>query len=226
MPVQMPWIDHANTIVHAWLGGQETGHGITDILFGDVNPSGRLSVTFPKRLEDTPAFLNFGKVDRQIVYGEGVFVGYRYYEKIDRPPLFYFGYGLSYTKFEYSNLRVPGTFIAQENHVMEICVDIANTGSYDGSEVVQVYVSDIECSVQRPRKELKAFQKVRIGKGEKRTCTVSLDKYALSFWSQEYSRWRAEAGDYAIIIATSADPNDEVLQKTFRLQETFMWAGL
>ncbi|KAH8651670.1 glycoside hydrolase superfamily [Ilyonectria robusta] len=226
MPVQMPWIDHANTLVHVWLGGQETGHGITDVLFGDVNPSGRLSVTFPKRLEDTPAFLNFGKVDRQIVYGEGVFVGYRYYEKIDRPPLFYFGYGLSYTKFEYSNLRVPGTFIGQENHVMEICVDIANTGSYDGSEVVQVYVSDIECSVQRPRKELKAFQKVRIAKGEKRTCTISLDKYALSFWSEEYSKWRAEAGDYAIIIATSADPNDEVLQKTFRLQETFMWAGL
>ncbi|KAF4472515.1 hypothetical protein FALBO_596 [Fusarium albosuccineum] len=227
MPIQMPWIQGVNTLVHAWLGGQETGHAIADILFGKVNPSGRLSLTFPKRLQDTPAFLNFGKVDWQILYGEGIFVGHRYYEKVDREPLFYFGYGLSYTRFEYSNLVVASFFDGREDHVTEISVDVANVGDYDGSEVVQVYISDLESSsVQRPARELKAFKKVHLAKGEKNTCSIPLDKYALSFWSEEHSKWRAEAGDFAVIVARSSDPSHQVLRADFTLRQTYMWSGL
>ncbi|PLB55752.1 hypothetical protein P170DRAFT_443472 [Aspergillus steynii IBT 23096] len=226
MPIEMPWIQKVDTLVYAWYGGQETGHGIADVLWGKVNPAGRLSLTFPRRLEDTPAFLNFGKVDRQIVYGEGVFVGYRYYEKLKCPPLFYFGYGLSYTQFRYSNLIVPEKFPTTGDREIEISVDVENIGQCDGAEVVQAYVSDVECSLQRPRKELKVFQKMHIATGQKLRCHVKLDKYAISFWSEEYSQWRAEAGEFEVIIATSADPKDEVLRGVCCLPETFMWSGL
>ncbi|KPM43168.1 putative beta-glucosidase I [Neonectria ditissima] len=226
MPIEMPWIDSVDTLVMAWYGGQETGHAMADVLFGDVNPSGRLSVTFPKRVEDNPAFLTFGKVDRHIYYGEGVFVGYRYYEMLDLQPLFYFGYGLSYTRFQYSNLKVPSVFEAVEDHRMEISVDVANVGDYDGSEVVQVYVADLECKIQRPKRELKAFAKVKISRGETTRVCLQIDKYALSFWSEEFSQWRAEAGEFAVIIAASSDPGDEIFRATFQLQKTFMWSGL
>ncbi|KAL2829870.1 glycoside hydrolase superfamily [Aspergillus pseudoustus] len=224
MPIEMPWINSVNTLMYAWYGGQETGHAITDVLWGAVNPSGRLSLSFPQRLQDNPAFLNFGKTDREIVYGEGVFVGHRYYEKLETPPLFYFGYGLSYSQFEYSDLKVPSEF--PKDGQMAISLNVTNAGKYDGKVVVQIYMSDLECSVQRPRKELKAFKKVWVSKGETRTCSISLDKYALSFWSEEHSQWRAEAGEFAVIVATSADPQDEVLRARFRLLETFMWSGV
>lgn len=226
MPIQMPWLDAAHTVVHCWLGGQETGHAIADILFGKVNPSGRLSLTFPKRLEETPSFLNFGKAERSIYYGEGVFLGYRYYEKLDVSPLFYFGYGLSYTSFDLSNLSVSEIFDRGVEGEIKVSVDVANTGDLDGAEVVQVYISDLESTVQRPWKELKGFTKVFLSKGESQTVTVRLDKYALSFWSEEFGQWRAEAGEFEVIISTSADPKDELLRKAFNLPETFMWSGL
>jgi beta-glucosidase len=222
----MPWLDQASTLIHAWYGGQETGNALVDILFGKVNPSGRLSLTFPKRLEDTPAFLNFGKNDRKTFYGEGIFVGYRYYEKLDVRPLFYFGFGLSYTTFQYDNLIVPGTFDADPASSIEISVDITNAGDCDGAEVIQVYIADPESSIQRPHKEFKAFQKVELAKGEKKTCHITLDKYALSFWSEEFSQWQAEAGDFVVILAKSADPKDELLRKIFKLPKTFWWSGV
>lgn len=222
----MPWVESADTLVYAWYGGQETGHAIADILWGKVNPSGRLSLAFPKRIEDTPAFLNFGKVDRKIIYGEGIFVGHRYYEKLKTLPLFYFGYGLSYTHFEYSNLVVPDFFPPAADGAIEIVFDLLNNGDFDGSEVAQIYVADLDCKLQRPCRELKAFTKVSLAKGEKRTCTIVLDKYALSFWSEEFSQWRAEAGDFGVIIATSSDPQDEVLRGIFNLPKTFMWSGI
>lgn len=158
MPFTMPWIETVHTLVHSWMGGQEAGHAIADILFGEVCPSGRLSLTFPKRLEDTPAFLTFGKLDRRILYGEGVFVGYRYYEKLACSPLFYFGYGLSYTCFEYSNIELSGSLEASERFAVGISFDITNVGQCAGSEVIQVYIKDPVCSIQRPLKELKAFR--------------------------------------------------------------------
>lgn len=222
----MPWLASTNTLVHAWYGGQEAGNAISDILFGHVNPSGRLSITFPKKIEDNPAFLSFGKQDRVLVYGEGVFVGHRYYEKLRREPLFYFGYGLSYTKFEYTNLVVPNVFEAKADADITVSVDVENIGERPGAEVVQVYVRDLICSVQRPRKELKAFAKVYLGEGEKRTIHLKLDKYAVSFWSEELEEWKAEAGDFETIIGKSSDPKDELLKATFNVLKTFSWTGL
>jgi beta-glucosidase len=222
----MPWLPSTNTLVHAWYGGQETGHAIADILFGDVNPSGKLSITFPKRVEDNPAFLTFGKQDRVLVYGEGVFVGHRYYEKLNMKPLFYFGYGLSYTAFEQTNLVVPSVFEANKDASIVISIDITNIGESAGAEVVQVYVRDLESSVQRPKKELKAFTKVYLTKGEKRTVQLTLDKYAVSFWSEELGEWKAEAGEFDVIVGKSSDPEDELLRARFELPKTFSWTGL
>ena len=109
---------------------------------------------------------------------------------------------------------------------MGIALDVTNAGEHDGAAVVQIYISDLECSVQRPRKELKAFRKVLVSKGETRTCHITLDKYALSFWSEEHSQWRVEAGEFEVIVATSADPEDEVSRAKFRLLKTFMWSGV
>lgn len=223
----MPWVKSSHTLLHAWLGGQETGNAIVDILFGNVNPSGRLSLTFPERIEDTPTYLNFAKTDRTIMYGEGVFVGHRYYEKLDRPPLFYFGFGLSYTSFEYSNFTTTPMRMSDEDMpILEISVDVVNLGDRDGAEVLQVYVSDLESSVQRPVKELKAFAKLYLRRGERQSCAITLDKYAFSFWSEEQSKWVVEKGDFAIILARSADPKDVIERKTVEWKSKYVWSGL
>ncbi|OLN91953.1 putative beta-glucosidase I 1 [Colletotrichum chlorophyti] len=225
-PIEMPWESQAATLVHAWFGGQETGHGLADVLFGNANPSGRLSQTFPKSIKHTPAYLTFSKADYDIVYGEGVFVGHRYYESVDRDPLFYFGQGLSYSTFEYSNLRVPETFQASADHKLNILVDVTNTGPYDGAEVVQVYIHDPESTLQRPVRELKAFSKVFLAVNETKTVELVLDKYSLSIWSQERSKWQAEAGEYVVIVASSSRPQDEIMRVSFHLLQTFFWEGV
>ncbi|KAM5354874.1 hypothetical protein ACJ41O_001520 [Fusarium nematophilum] len=225
-PIEMPWESQAATLLHAWFGGQEMGNGLADVLFGKVNPSGRLSITFPKSIKHTPAYLTFSKADYDIMYGEGVFIGHRYYEVVDRQPLFYFGHGLSYSTFEYSKLNVPSQFAPVVDHKMHISVNITNKGPYDGAEVVQVYIHDPESSIQRPIRELKAFSKTFLRASETNTLELSLDKYSLSFWSQEVSRWKAEAGEYAVIVASSSNPEDEILRASFVLPETFFWEGL
>lgn len=225
-PIEMPWESKAATLVHAWFGGQETGNGLADVLFGIANPSGRLSQTFPVSIKHTPAYLSFSKSDYDIVYGEGVFIGHRYYESVDRDPLFYFGQGLSYSTFEYSKLEVPRTFEPMEDHKMKVLVNVKNTGPYDGAEVVQVYVHDPESTLLRPVRELKAFSKPFLTVNETKTVEVMLDKYSLSFWSQERSKWIAEAGDYVVIIASSSKPQDEILRATFNLPDTFFWEGV
>ena len=224
----MPWIDQVSTLAHAWFGGQETGNAIADVLFGKVNPSGRLSVTFPKRLEDTPAFLTFGKGQREILYGEGVFVGYRYYEKLQTRPLFYFGYGLSYSKFDYSNLQVPDSisFEGNDSKQFTVSVEVHNSGSRDGVETVQIYVQDVVCNFDRPRKELKAFTKVFVRAGETVTAGVSLDKYAFSYWNEEHEQWLAEKGTFRVIVSRSANQEDEVLEKEVELKDDYLWQGL
>ncbi|KAH6952443.1 glycoside hydrolase superfamily [Ilyonectria sp. MPI-CAGE-AT-0026] len=224
-PIELPWERKTDTLLHAWYGGQETGHGLVDVLFGDVNPGGRLSVTFPKSIKHTPAYLTFGKSDREILYGEGVFIGHRYYEAVDRDPLFYFGHGLSYSKFNYSGLTVPSRFESSAQHEMTVAVDVKNAGPCDGVEVVQLYIHDPESSVLRPARELKAFAKVSLAVGETKRVVLRLDKYALSFWSEEDGQWKAEAGEYQVIIGTSSNPKDEVLRAGFELPTTFFWSG-
>ncbi|KAM5346018.1 hypothetical protein ACJ41O_011879 [Fusarium nematophilum] len=225
-PITMPWVQDAHTLVHAWYGGQETGNAIADVLLGKVNPSGRLSITFPARVEDNPAFLTFGKVDREIYYGEGVFVGYRYYEKLRTDPLFYFGYGLSYTSFEYQNLQAQSSISLDEDSSFEVCVNVINTGSRGGSEVVQLYVSDKESSVLRPRKELKGFTKVWVKASKKITARITLDKYAFSFWDESRDQWIAEKGSYQVIIGRGADPKAEILRHDLELTEDLAWSGV
>lgn len=226
LPIEMPWESQAATQLHAWFGGQETGHGMSDVLFGKVNPSGRLSLTFPKSVKHTPAYLTFSKADYDIVYGEGVFIGHRYYEMVDREPLFYFGHGLSYSKFEYSGLAVPKEFTSAVDHEMRVTVDIKNTGPYSGAEVVQLYIRQENSSLQRPLRELKGFTKVYLEVGETKNVELTLDKYSLSFWSQEASKWKAEEGQYTVILASSSNPRDEIARESFVLQKTFFWKGL
>ncbi|KNB13500.1 hypothetical protein FOXG_12989 [Fusarium oxysporum f. sp. lycopersici 4287] len=227
-PVTMPWVNNASTLVQAWFGGQETGNAIADVLFGRYNPSGRLSITFPRRLEDTPSFLSFGKGVRHMYYGEGVFIGHRYYEKLRNDPLFYFGFGLSYTTFEYSNLQLPEVVDLGDNgeRTFNVSVDVMNTGDMDGHEIVQLYVSDIECATLRPCKELKGFAKLWVPKGGKVKATISLDKYAVSYWDEEEKKWLAEKGTFKVVISRSADPKDEVLQRQFRLERDLYWRGV
>ncbi|RTE83091.1 hypothetical protein BHE90_002344 [Fusarium euwallaceae] len=225
-PIEMPWESRATTLVHAWFGGQETGHGLTDIIFGKQNPSGRLSITFPKSIKHTPAYLTFSKADYDIMYGEGVFIGHRYYEMLDQDPLFWFGYGLSYSTFTYKDLEVLKQIPGGKDGSMTISLTVTNNGPYDGAEVIQVYIQDPESTLQRPIKELKAFTKVYLACAESRTVQVSLDRYSLSFWSQEWSKWKAEAGEYVVIIASSSDPKDEIMRASFHLSETYLWEGL
>lgn len=227
-PVTMPWVDAAPTLLQAWFGGQETGNAIADVLFGRHSPSGRLSVTFPRRLEDTPAFLSWGKGLRDMYYGEGVFIGYRYYEKLRNRPLFYFGHGLSYTKFEYSNLSVPQKVAlgSRGDETFEVSLNVTNTGDRDGHEVVQVYVADVSCKALRPVKELKGFAKVWVGRGQTESVRITLDKYALSYWNEWKEQWHAEKGVFKIIISRSADPLTQVLEKELELVEDVYWTGV
>ena len=162
------WIDGTAAVLEAWYAGQAAGGAIADILFGVVNPSGRLAETFPLRLKDTPAYLNFPGEGDIVRYGEGAFIGYRWYEAKDQPVLFPFGFGLSYTSFSYTNAKVSRSEFSDVDGVA-VSVDVTNTGSLAGADVVQVYVRDEEASVQRPEKELRGFQKVRLEPGEKKT---------------------------------------------------------
>jgi beta-glucosidase len=200
-PVTMPWVDDVPAVVLAFYPGQEGGHAIADVLSGEVNPSGKLSVTFPKRYEDNPTFINYPGT-REVRYGEGIFVGYRYYDKKDVEPLFPFGFGLSYTTFEYSDLQVPETVTA--GGPLQVSVTVENTGGRAGKEVVQLYVHDRESSLARPPKELKRFQKASLKPGESAVVSFTLDGRALSFHDPYQGRWVAEPGEFEILVGASS----------------------
>jgi beta-glucosidase len=199
------WIDGAGAVLEAWMMGQAGGGAIADILFGKVNPSGKLAETFPQRLEDTPAFINFPGENGDVRYGEGLFIGYRYYDAKAIPVLFPFGYGGSYTTFAYSSPRVSAAaFNAADG--LTVSVDVTNTGKLAGKEIVQVYVHDRKSSLVRPPKELKGFAKVALQPGETKTVTIALDERAFAFYHPGYQRWIVEDGDFDILIgASSAD---------------------
>src|SRR5262249_1442849 len=158
----------------AWYPGQECGNAIADVLFGDVTPSGKLPQTFPRRLEDNPAYINYPGENGRVYYGEGLFVGYRYYEKKLVEPLFPFGFGLSYTSFAYANTRLSAEAITPDDRLI-VSVDVTNTGQRAGQEIVQLYVQDVASRLVRPPKELKGFAKVALAPGETRAVTLTLD---------------------------------------------------
>jgi len=202
-PVTMPWLDRVASVIEAWYPGQECGNSIADVLFGTVNPSGKLTQTFPQRLEDNPAYINYPGENGHVHYGEGIFIGYRYYEKKQIVPLFPFGFGLSYTNFAYDNLRLNTDTILPDEGVT-ISIDITNTGKRAGQEVVQVYIHDVTASVLRPIKELKGFTKVALAPAETKTVTLTLDRTSFAYWDDGQHAWVAEAGEFEILVGSSS----------------------
>ncbi|MCD8187567.1 MAG: glycoside hydrolase family 3 C-terminal domain-containing protein [Ruminococcus sp.] len=210
-PVEMPWIDDVKGLVEAYLGGQAVGEAECAVLFGKVNPCGRLAETFPKKLSDNPSYLNFPGEGDRVEYREGIFVGYRYYDFKEMDVLFPFGYGLSYTDFEYSNLSVQ-----TDGCNAEVSVTVTNTGSVAGREVVQLYVHDCESSVIRPVKELKGFEKIELKPNESKTVSFHLDRRSFAFYSTEIHDWFVESGDFEIMIGKSS--RDIVLSETVNIK--------
>ncbi len=201
--VMSEWIDGTAAVLEAWMMGQAGGGAIADVLFGKVNPSGKLAETFPLRLVDTPAYINFPGENGVVRYGEGMFIGYRYYEAKEVPTLFPFGYGISYTTFDYQNPKVSEETFRDVNG-LTVSVDVKNTGKMAGKEVVQVYVRDHESGLVRPPKELKGFAKVELQPGETKTVTVSLDFRAFAYYHPAYKQWITENGEFDILIGASS----------------------
>ena len=202
-PVEMPWIGKVKGVLEAYLGGQAVGLAVVRVLFGDVNPSGRLPETFPLKLEDNPSYLYYGGEGNRTEYREGIFVGYRYYDKKKMDVLFPFGYGLSYTTFEYSNLRLSAEKILDTDTVTAT-VTVKNTGSRAGKNVVQLYVGDVESTPLRPVRELKGFAKVELAPGESKDVSFTLDKRSFAYWNEEIHDWHVESGDFTVEIGTSS----------------------
>ena len=202
--ITMPWIDDVRGVLYAYLGGEAVGTATLDLLFGDVNPSGKLAETFPRRLEDNPSYLYFfGDEQNKTEYREGVFVGYRYYDKKNMDVLFPFGYGLSYTTFEYSNLTLDKSEM-NDTDTLTVSVNVRNTGKVKGKEVVQLYVGMPESHTIRPVKELRGFEKVELEPGEEKTVTFTLAKRAFAYYRTDISDWYVESGDYTIMAAKSS----------------------
>jgi beta-glucosidase len=202
-PVEMPWLNQVGAVLQAWYLGQETGHALADVLFGDVNPSGKLPTTFPRRLQDNPAYINYPGENGKVAYGEGIFVGYRYYDKKEVEPLFPFGFGLSYTKFAYSQLSIERRGKVSNRKIL-VSAQVQNIGERFGQEVVQLYLKDIESSLVRPPKELKAFAKVNLEPGEIKQVSFSLDRQALCFYDDARKEWVDEPGTFEVNIASSS----------------------
>jgi beta-glucosidase len=197
------WLDHIPTLVQAWYPGQEGGTALAEILFGDVNPSGRLPVTFERRWEDNPVHDSYYPEagTKRVVYKEGVFVGYRGYEHNHTKPMFPFGFGLSYTTFKYSNLSIH----SDKTGIYWVSFNVTNTGTREGADVAQVYVGPPQENVARPAKELKGFFKVSLRPGETRKVSVMLDSRALSYYDVNAKRWRAEPGDFNVLVGRSSE---------------------
>lgn len=202
-PVEMPWIDKVRAVVQLWYNSQEQGNALADILFGDETPSGKLPTTFPVRLQDNPAYINYPGENGKVRYGEGIFVGYRYYDKKKIKPLFPFGHGLSYTKFKYSNLKFSAKAVTPKDK-LTVKVDVTNTGKVTGKEIVQLYVRDIKSTFARPEKELKAFAKVEVKPGKKKTVTFTLDREAFWYFDVAQNGWSTEPGEFEFLIGSSS----------------------
>ncbi len=203
-PVEMPWADEVKGILEAYLAGQAVGGACVDILYGDVNPSGKLAESFPVKLEDNPSYLFYLGEKDVVEYREGVFVGYRYYDKKKMDVLFPFGHGLSYTSFEYSNLQLDKTAMDDTDQV-KVTLDVTNTGDVFGKEAVQLYVTPSNAGQAiRPVRELKGFDKVGLEPGQKATLTFTLDKRSFAYFNMDMNDWLVESGTYGIEVGASS----------------------
>jgi len=207
-PVTMTkWLAQTPALLEMWYGGQEAGHALAAILFGDANPSGKLPNTFPKAWQDSPAYGHYPGENLRVDYAEGIYVGYRYFDTRNVEPQFPFGFGLSYTTFELSNLTVnPAKVTAQsiDAQPVQVSLQVRNTGTRAGAEVVQLYVHDGHSKIDRPLHELKGFQRVELAPGESKTVSFTLDRAALSYYSVEKSAWAADPGEFQILAGTSS----------------------
>jgi beta-glucosidase len=202
------FIKDAPALLNAWYPGMMGGYALARVLFGDVNPSGKLPMTYPKKLEDHPVHQDPKRFpgdleNMKIYYDDGIYVGYRYFDKENLDPMFPFGFGLSYTNFELSNLQVS-TLKIEKTGVFTVKVDVKNTGSVAGAEVIQVYLSDDESSVERPPKELQGFDKVYLNPGETKTAMIELNQSAFEFYSESNHKFLAESGNFTIFVGTSS----------------------
>ena len=201
--VAMPWADKVPAILNMFLTGQAGGSAVCDIIFGDVNPSGKLSETYPLALEDNSSFNYFPGTSVSVEYREGVYVGYKYYDTANKEVAFPFGHGLSYTTFEYSDVKVSADKI-KDTDTVTVSFKVKNTGVVDGAEVAQVYVNDVESTIYRPVKELRGFKKVFLKAGEEKEVSIDLDKRAFAYYNVELGDWHVESGDFKILVGASS----------------------
>ena len=221
-PVTMPWLDDVAAVVQLWYPGQECGNAAADVLLGEVNPSGKLPQTFPAQLTDSPVMdaqaSTYPGEDGQVFYREGVFIGYRHFERRGLEPLFPFGFGLSYTTFEYGEVTLSAETL-EPGGTLAVRVPVTNSGERAGQETLQLYVRDPQASVERPGKELKGFVKVALEPGETKVATLHLNMRALAYFDEEQNAWVAEKGEFEVLIgASSADIRGKA---TFTLSETW-----
>ena len=216
-PVELPWLDKVPAVLLMYLGGERVGAAAADLLWGKVNPSGHLAETWPIRLEDNPSYLNFPGEDGVVTYAEGIFVGYRYYDKKKMPVNFPFGHGLSYTDFSFSNLTADKEKLT-DRETVTVSVDVTNEGTSAGKAVVQLYVRDVKSTVRRPVRELKDFAKAALEPGETRTVTFTLDKRAFAYYEPKVHDFFVESGEFAVEIGLSC--RDIRLAKSVHVEGT------
>jgi len=225
--ITMPWVDSVPAIVHAWYLGNATGDAIADVLFGKVNPSGKLPLTFPARLEDVPSFAHFNVDDGKVRYAEDIFVGYKHYQHKDITPLFAFGHGLSYTTFQYSDIKVsePEPSTRDNDIAVTVTCTVKNTGNIAGSETAQLYISwPSRSALTHPPFTLKAFSKIFLEAGASQLVKLPLDKYSVSSWSESSEKWVVENGSYTISVGPSSQ--ELPLTTTITIGSGFEWIGL
>ena len=200
--VEMPWVDKVDGVVESWFLGTQAGHAIADVLLGKVNPSGKLPFTFPVKLEDNAAHAlgAYSNDSDEVVYKEGIFVGYRWAEKQDIKPLFAFGHGLSYTTFEYSEAKCR-----KSGKGFKVSLDVTNTGAREGKEIVQLYIGDHESALERPVKELKGFKKIALAPGETKTVTFEITTDMLKYYDPAQSGWVLEKGKFTAYVGAASD---------------------
>ena len=201
--VAMPWADKVPAILNMFLTGQAGGSAVCDIIFGDVNPSGKLSETYPLALEDNSSYNFFPGTSVSVEYREGVYVGYKYFDTANKEVAFPFGHGLSYTTFEYSDVKVSADKI-KDTDTVTVSFKVKNTGAVDGAEVAQVYVSDVQSTIYRPVKELKGFKKVFLKAGEEKEVSIDLCKRAFAYYNVNLGDWHVESGDFKILVGASS----------------------